>query len=268
MNTRQKNGPPQGGDALAGLAARSDIGCVRPSNQDAYTAERAPAAQIASHGHLLIVADGMGGHAGGEIASRLAVDTFREKYFRAQLASGDDPAPVLRAALYEANNRIVQRGEEHPELRGMGTTCTAAVIRGDHLWIAHVGDSRLYRFRSAALELLTVDHNLAASLLSEGKINAAEAETHRGRHILTRALGVRTRVEPDVTAAPLRIEAGDRLLLCTDGLNRGVSDQQLVEVLAEEEEAGAAVERLVEMAKAAGGPDNITLVLADFAAAG
>jgi len=267
MNSKRNTNPPDGGIVLAGLAAQTSRGRVRPNNQDFFHAERSPAEREVSHGHLLIVADGMGGHAAGEVASRLAVEVFREKYFRAKLTPHDNPVPVLRAALYEANRLILRRGEEDDQLRGMGTTCSAVVIRGGRFWIAHVGDSRVYRFRSGRLEQLTQDHNLAATLLAEGKIDGAEAATHRGRHILTRALGVRTSVEPDITASPLEIQPADRILLCTDGLNRGASDEQLGDLLAEEDVA-AVVERMVDVANQAGGPDNITAVLAAFGVAG
>ena len=266
MDSTNGQDSPETARGTPRFAARTDQGLVRPSNQDTWHAAPAPAGKSASHGHLFIVADGMGGHAAGEVASRVAVETVREGYYQAALAPGDDPARVLRAVLEEANRKIQSEGLENRARRGMGTTCTVALIRGTRLWLAHVGDSRAYLFRRGSLRQLTVDHNLAAELLAEGRISSEEAAAHSGRHVLTRALGVFPKLEPDVSAAALELLPLDRLLLCSDGLTRVVTDEEIADAvgtLALEE----ALARLIEAAKKQGGPDNITIVLVELPAA-
>jgi len=251
--------------AASGLrvAARTDRGLWRPSNQDSFFADPSPAGKEESHGRLFLVADGMGGHAAGEVASRLAVESFGRAYYEADVTARGDPAPVLAAALSAANRVIHEEGARDHRRSGMGTTCTAALIRGDRLWLAHVGDSRAYLFHAGALRQLTQDHNLAGMLLSEGRIDAREAAGHEGRHLLTRALGIRPEVEGDV-AGPFELAPGDRVLLCSDGLNRVVPDDQLAGLLANEP-LQAAVDELIGRSITAGGPDNITVVLVEVA---
>ncbi|MFH1145320.1 MAG: Stp1/IreP family PP2C-type Ser/Thr phosphatase [Candidatus Eisenbacteria bacterium] len=249
------------------FAARTDRGRKRPTNQDSHYAAYAPPEKAETHGHLFIVADGMGGHAAGEVASRLATDVVRAEYYHAELSPGEDPAPALRAALEAANGRILQEGERDPRRRGMGTTCTAVVVRGPRAWFAHAGDSRAYLCRGRMLRQITNDHNLAGALVAEGKLTLQEATQHEGSHILTRALGVREAVEIDVNRTSLELAPGDLLLLCSDGLIRVLADADL-EVILGAADIEAAADELIRSANERGGPDNITVVLVRIGSAG
>jgi protein phosphatase len=225
-------------------AAATDIGRVREGNEDSYLTEEP----------LFAVADGMGGHRGGEVASQLAVETL-ERMFKE--GSGDLPDQVQ-----EANRVIFERSVLDRKVAGMGTTLTAALVEGDRVRLAHVGDSRAYLLRDGELRLLTEDHTLVHRMVSEGEISEEEAETHPQRSVLTRALGVDTVV--DVDDDMLKVRPGDRLLLCTDGLTSMVPEDQIGEVLRTVRDPQEAAKRLVRMANEAGGVDNTTVVILDF----
>jgi protein phosphatase len=229
----------------------TDTGNVRESNQD----------QLLTAGDLVAVADGMGGHRAGEVASRLAVDTL-------QAAFDDDPtADGLVAAVLAANQAVWERSEAEPELRGMGTTIAAVALVADGgakaLAIVNVGDSRAYLLEQGGLRRLTSDHSLVAELVRAGEITEDEARIHPHRNVLTRALGVAAEIEPYVgRAAPVR---GDRLLLCSDGLFNELDEAQIAAVLAEVADPTDAATRLVDEAKLHGGNDNITALVLDIA---
>ena len=225
-------------------AAATDVGLVREGNEDSYLTE----------GPLFAVADGMGGHRGGEVASQLAVETL-EKLFKE--GAGDLPDQVQ-----EANRVVFERSVLDRKVAGMGTTLTAALVEGDRVRLAHVGDSRAYLLRDGTLRLLTEDHTLVHRMVSEGEISKEEAETHPQRSVLTRALGVDTVV--DVDDDSLQVRPGDRLLLCTDGLTSMVSEDEIEEVLRTVPDPREAAQRLVRMANEAGGVDNTTVVILDF----
>lgn len=229
-------------------AARSDVGRVRQGNEDSYLV-REP---------LFAVADGMGGHLGGEIASATAVETITR-------AAGDE-APHdtsrLAALVREANAAVWEKAQGDPELRGMGTTCTLALFEGEQLHLAHVGDSRAYLLRGRDLTQVTEDHTLVNRMVREGRLNPDEAERHPQRSIITRALGVDAEVDVDELSLP--VEEGDRLLLCSDGLTSMIERAALHETLASEDGPESVVDRLVELANQAGGEDNITVVLIDL----
>jgi PPM family protein phosphatase len=225
-------------------AAATDIGRVREGNEDSYLTEEP----------LFAVADGMGGHRGGEVASQLAVETL-EKMFKE--GAGDLPDQVQ-----EANRVVFERSILDRKVAGMGTTLTAALVEGDRVRLAHVGDSRAYLLRDGELRLLTEDHTLVNRMVSEGEISKEEAETHPQRSVLTRALGVDTVV--DVDDDTFQVRPGDRLLLCTDGLTSMVSEDQIGEVLRTVRDPQEAAKRLVRMANEAGGVDNTTVVILDF----
>jgi len=225
-------------------AAATDVGLVREGNEDSYLTE----------GPLFAVADGMGGHRGGEVASQLAVETL-EKLFKE--GAGDLPDQVQ-----EANRVVFERSVLDRKVAGMGTTLTAALVEGDRVRLAHVGDSRAYLLRDGTLRLLTEDHTLVHRMVSEGEISKEEAETHPQRSVLTRALGVDTVV--DVDDDSLQVRPGDRLLLCTDGLTSMVSEDEIEEVLRTVPDPQEAAQRLVRMANEAGGVDNTTVVILDF----
>jgi protein phosphatase len=225
-------------------AAATDIGLVREGNEDSYLTEEP----------LFAVADGMGGHRGGEVASQLAVETL-EKLFRQ--GAGELPDQVQ-----EANRVVFERSSLDRKVAGMGTTLTAALVEDDRVRLAHVGDSRAYLLRDGELGLLTEDHTLVHRMVSEGEISKEEAQTHPQRSVLTRAIGVDTVV--DVDDETLQVRPGDRLLLCTDGLTSMVSEDQIEEALRSVPDVQEAAKRLVQMANEAGGMDNTTVLVLDF----
>ena len=227
----------------------TDTGRVRSGNEDAFLA--------APDRALFAVADGMGGHAGGEVASRMAVETVDEAL---RLAEGSAPRErVLREALERANRAILERAAGDATLSGMGTTLTVVEIGAEGALIAHVGDSRAYRVREGRLELLTVDHTVVQGYVELGQISPAQARTHRYRHILTRALGTDEALEVDVLRVPIR--PGDLLLLCSDGLTTMVEDGDLEGILTQRRPLDELARQLVDAANRRGGEDNVTVVL-------
>ncbi len=238
------------------LANLTDVGCQRENNEDYYCYwEPEGEQEFVQKGRLAIIADGMGGNEGGEVASRLAVEIVRQTYLN---SSEDDPQAALLAGFQAAHEAIQQTARDTPRLEGMGTTCTAIVLAGDRLHFAHVGDSRLYLLRNSSISCVTKDHSYVDQLVESGIISPKEARNHPQRHILTAALGVAGEVRVEVPEEPLLLERGDVLLLCTDGLYGVVSDEELLEVLSSHAPAEACRE-LVRIAKAHGGPDNITV---------
>ena len=230
--------------------AATDPGMVRPGNEDAFLVSPP----------LYVVADGMGGHRAGEVAARLAVTTLSTRTPDIA-ARGQD---ALLEALHEANGIILRSSNEDERLRGMATTCTAALVRGRVARIAHVGDSRAYLFHEGRLSQLTDDHSVVAQLVREGYLTPEEAAVHPRRNVIMRALGSIDDVEIDASEAIL--DAGDRLVLCSDGLTNCLDDPTIARVLGDGRDAQSAAERLVERANAAGGPDNITVVVIDVRA--
>jgi protein phosphatase len=226
-------------------AAATDIGQVREGNEDAYLLLDP----------LFAVADGMGGHRGGEVASSLALETVRGLF--------EEGEGSLTEQVERANRAVFERSQTDRAVAGMGTTLTAALVQGDRARLAHVGDSRAYLLRDGELHLLTEDHTLVHRMVQEGEITPDEAETHPHRSILTRALGVDDALDVDEGMVALR--GGDRLLLCTDGLTAMVRDGEIRAILAETPDAREAADRLVRAANDAGGIDNITVVILDVA---
>ncbi len=238
------------------LAGATDVGCQRENNEDRYSYwEPANDGQFLQKGRLIIVADGMGGYEGGQEASRIAAEEVQEMYSAAP--DGDVPATLGRA-FQAAHEQIKRYAAAHPNLEGMGTTCTAAVLQGPDLYYAHVGDSRLYLVREGKIRRLTRDDSYVAKLVEQGVLNPKDAEMHPQRHILTAALGAGEDVLPEVSADPIPLGAGDVLVLCTDGLWGLVSDEEIQEVV-EQELPEEACRRLIEIARQRGGPDNITV---------
>jgi PPM family protein phosphatase len=227
----------------------TDVGLVRTSNQDLAL----------ETGTLFAVADGMGGHAGGEVASRLAIDSLQASFSRHPTGSG------LAEAVTAANDVVWQHSIDNAELRGMGTTLTAVAQVDedgrDVLALVNVGDSRVYRFHQGELTQVTKDHSLAEEMVLSGELTPAEAMVHPHRHILTRALGVSPDVDVDLWR--IRPERGDRFLLCSDGLTNELGDNQIVEILSTVHDPQEAADLLVEAARGHGGSDNITAVVVD-----
>lgn len=231
-------------------AARSDLGLLRDGNEDSgYTGPR-----------LLVVADGMGGHVAGEVASAVAATTLSE--LESSPDVGSDPLAELADAIDLANEHLRQLVAGDPALRGMGTTLTALLYDGVRLGLAHVGDSRGYLLRDGVLQQITRDHSFVQSLIDEGRISKAQAETHPQRSLITQALDGREDVEPDLSLREARL--GDRYLLCSDGLSDVVREETMRDVLNDSPDRDAACEALIDLALRAGGPDNITCIVADL----
>jgi protein phosphatase len=232
-------------------ASQSDVGRTRHENQDSHGEFQSRAGE-----RLLVVADGMGGHVGGATASRICVEALGA----ALVDSDDAPDERLRRGLILANTRIREAAELRPELSGMGTTAVALLFGADgRAWLGWVGDSRAYRSRAGELELLSTDHSVVAEWVRAGILRPDEAENHPRRNELLRALGASEDVEPEVTE--LELHAGDRFLLCTDGLSAVVPSGEIAPVVGLEEPE-LAVKKLVAMANERGGPDNVTVVVA------
>lgn len=238
------------------VSGQSDIGCQRENNEDAFgywEAEDTP--EFARKGRLAVIADGMGGYEGGQEASQLAVDTVISRY---RDGNGTDPQAALVQAVQIAHERVRQYGFAHPHLRGMGTTCTAIVLVGDHLHYVHVGDTRLYRIRNEKITQVTRDHSYVGRLLESGVISREEAEKHPQRNILTAALGTSADLIVDSPGQPEKLQSGDVLVMCSDGLWGQVQDAEILRA-AEANPTDAACRELIELARARGGPDNITV---------
>ncbi|MGA8732580.1 MAG: Stp1/IreP family PP2C-type Ser/Thr phosphatase [Terriglobales bacterium] len=234
----------------------SDIGCQRENNEDqlAYW-EPATDEEFARKGRLAIVADGMGGHEGGQEASRIAVDSIREVFAETPEA---DVQALLLTGFQIAHERILEYAGAHPELQGMGTTATAIVLLDNQLYYAHVGDSRLYLVRGATISRLTHDHSYVGRLVQTGVISAEEAETHPQRHILTAALGAGSEISPETPQHPIALQKGDALVLCTDGLWSLLSEHEIHGITTSNDPA-VACRALIKLARDRGGPDNITV---------
>jgi serine/threonine protein phosphatase PrpC len=231
----------------------------RPLNEDAWSmAQGADHAHLwAERGRLYAVADGMGGHAAGEVASKLAIETLGREYY-----AGDDlslpPTLRLQRAILAANQEVYEQSALQESQAGMGTTIVAAVVREDWLTIANVGDSRAYLVRGGEAQQLTRDHSWVAEQVASGTLSQEEAENHAYRHVVTRCLGHRPNVQVDLFEHAL--EPGDAILLCSDGLNNQVSDADIAHILSEHPPAEAA-NRLVTLAYESGGADNITAIV-------
>lgn len=239
------------------VAIRSDRGCVRTHNEDqGRSVHPGNPDTLRAKGLLVLVADGMGGHAAGEVASATAADVIAQVYY----ASPDTPPNALHEAFVEAN-RVIYTGAQAQEGReGMGTTCTALVVRGNEAWAAHVGDSRLYRSRADHIERLTEDHSVVSEMVRDGLITEEEARTHDQRNVITRALGIRADVEPTVRETPLPLQDGDVFLLSSDGLYDLVGEDEIGALL-QQDDIHAAASGLVTLANERGGHDNITVGL-------
>ena len=232
----------------------TDVGRVRSMNQDRYSNYFHPRFS------LLLLADGMGGHNAGEVAAAMAIDACREYFMKDKERS--DYEALLTEAVEAANLAVYEKGESISEYRRMGTTICAAVIADRQLTIAHVGDSRIYLFRDGKLLQLTQDHSLVADMVRQGLLTPEQALVHPDRNTLTRAVGTNETIAVDTRT--LSLSAGDRLLLCSDGLTKMMDTEAIEAILAAEPVAREAAEMLVKQANHNGGADNITLTLYDI----
>lgn len=237
----------------------SDVGCCRASNQDsgAYMKPNDPGVQ-ARKGVLVVVADGVGGNRGGEVASKMGVDVVSRVYY----GEGSDPGSALQKAFMRANAEIYARAQGDPALQGMGTTCVALALRGDRAWYVHVGDSRLYLVRNGTTYLMTQDDSAVMEMVRGGMLTLEEARRHSDKNVILRALGTRPDVAVNGWDEPLPVKEGDRFLLCTDGLYDLVDDDE-IRGAAESGDIQRGCETLVEIAKSRGGFDNITAGLVE-----
>lgn len=245
------------GRLVVQAAMKTDVGLVRSENQDfgTYTTAQEEAVSQAG-GRLLIVADGMGGHRGGATASRLATETVKAQYLGSET---EDVTTALRDAVMRANARVFAEAQSNVELRGMGTTTSALVIRHNHAWYAHVGDSRIYMIREKKIQQLTEDHSLVATMVREGLLTSEEAENHPRRNVLQRSLGVGEDVEIDIRG-PIEVQEGDVFVLCSDGLHGLVKEDEIREIAAFP--ISQAAEEYVKRALDRGAPDNVTVIVA------
>lgn len=236
-------------------AARSDVGLVRSNNQDSGYAGT----------NLLVLADGMGGPAGGDIASSVALAHLVP--LDTDTHTADSMLALLRDALMDAHDELSERSRRDPDLEGLGTTCIAIMRSGNKLAMVHIGDSRAYVLRGAALTQVTTDHSFVQYLVETGQITLEEAEHHPNRNVVLRILGdSQADVTPDETMREAVL--GDRWLLCSDGLSGVVSPETIGSVLAEIKDPGECAEELIRLALRAGGPDNVTCVVADIVNSG
>lgn len=237
---------------------KTHIGQVRDKNEDCYII------RYRDGKGFLAVADGMGGHRAGEVASAMAINLlylYLEDVLNTPIANNSmDWSPFLREGVEKCNNSIYKAALQVPEYSGMGTTLTAALVLGNRLYYAHVGDSRFYLYRQNTLQLMTRDHSLIQDLLEEGLVSPQEALNHPRRHILTQAVG--TEKEVDVDTRGLELLPGDLCLLCTDGLSNSVADSELEQILKKHNSPAAQGQALLDLANGRGGEDNVTIVLA------
>jgi len=240
------------------VRAATDVGRLRGHNEDSHGIwiPEDPADRT-RRGVLLVVADGMGGAQGGQVASRLAVESLIRAY---QTAQGTELLEDLRAAVEEANRAVNEKGAFDPALTGMGTTCTALVVRDHEAFIAHVGDSRAYLVRDGRIHQLTRDHSVVAQLVDQHQLTPELASVDPRRNLVTRSVGVKAQVEVDAERVEGALQPGDTFLLCSDGLHGQVNDEELAR-LASGPDVERACRDLIALANGRGGPDNITVLL-------
>jgi serine/threonine protein phosphatase PrpC len=228
------------------IGAKTDRGKVREQNEDAY----------GYRDGLFVVADGMGGHQAGEVASAITVETVLATEL------GQDIITQLRQTVLAAHAAILERAAANPDLVGMGTTVAVLVIDSAKAYYTHIGDSRIYLWRDAELRQLTNDHSLVAELVRTGELTKGEARVHPKRSILTQALGGER--APDLQVQSLPLQSGDKFLLCTDGLTGTLEEAEIQAILSRPEAPAQLVEKLIAAANDNGGPDNISTIIVEF----
>jgi PPM family protein phosphatase len=255
------------------IFARTEVGCARERNEDAFTVLDLASGDggLRSHqrvrelqppGTLVAVCDGMGGAAAGDVASRMAIEALQRVARSRPIGQPADAEQMLLAGVGEANRSIGEFTRRHPDKRGMGTTLTAAVAMGTELVVVQVGDSRAYLRRGRMLQQLTMDQNVVGQMVAAGKLRPEDARNFKQRNVLLEAVGVQERVGPDVVRAMVR--AGDVLLLCTDGLCGPLTDRQILDHMLRHDDPVRCCRALTEAACAAGGPDNVTAAIVRF----
>ena len=240
------------------IAAKTDVGLVRSSNQDGFQAGLLNDGTVA----WAVVCDGMGGASGGNIASQTALESMVEDIqnnFRTDM-SANSLMLLLKTAVFNANTKVYEKAKGNPALSGMGTTVVAAILRDESLYLAHVGDSRAYLINSDKIRQVTKDHSVVQNMIEQGRLSEKQARSHPDKNIITRALGVEDKVDVDYTE--LDLEPGDRLLLCTDGLTNMVEDKEIFSLF-RKHTGDSLAEELIGQANLNGGNDNSTVVIID-----
>ena len=255
------------------VCGASDRGLAREQNEDTFVIADLRSGEITSpcvrtdvdvsqDGLLMLVCDGMGGAAAGEVAARVAAESIKRQLVGDGERVAAHPTQSLQEAVADANRAVRAEVAAHPEKKGMGTTCTAAVVLRQSLVVANVGDSRAYLLRDGLLHPLTRDQSVVSKLLESGALRPEQAEHHPLRHVLLQAVGTSAQIAPAMTEIDLR--KGDRILICSDGLHGCVSNQNIEAVLRDTQDVAEATRKLVQLALDAGGPDNVTVLVADW----
>ena len=237
----------------------TDPGCARAQNQDAFQIEKLDRSTI-----LCVVCDGMGGAKSGNVASSLALDVFVQEVKRTWVSGMDAEKSdqMLKNAVKLANFTVYDQARQFEEFSGMGTTLVAALIHGKYATVVNIGDSRAYSIKSDGVRQLTVDHSLVQMMVARGELTPEQARTYPGKNLITRAIGTEAVVECDVYHR--KLESGECLLLCTDGLSNLVDEQEMLFEIVHGANRQSGCERLLEIAKNRGAPDNVTCVLAQI----
>lgn len=254
------------------ICGATDVGSRRKENQDTYVIADLRSGDLSNpcsrteiplskQGILLVVCDGMGGAAAGDLAARIAAEAIKQQLVGAGAAVTESPGESLKSAVAGANGAVLAEAKAHPATRGMGTTCTAAIVLPDQLIVAQVGDSRAYLLRDGLLQRLTRDQTVVDQLVSSGALRPEDVSTFPYRHVLNQAIGTKSTIEP--VTSEVRLRHGDRILLCSDGLHGPVADHEIARILGGSAHIDRVVRELIQAALAAGGPDNVTVVVAD-----
>ena len=254
------------------ICGATDVGARRAENQDTYVIADLRSGDLSNpcnrteiplskQGILLLVCDGMGGAAAGDLAARIAAEAIKQQLVGAGSAVTESPAESLKSAVSGANGAVFAEAKAHPATRGMGTTCTAAIVLPDRLIVAQVGDSRAYLLRDGHLRLLTRDQTMADQLVEAGALRPEDVSHYPYRHVLLQAVGTQSTIRP--TQSEVRLRRGDRILLCSDGLHGPVPDHEIAEILGAAADISDVARELIQAALAAGGPDNVTVIVAD-----
>jgi len=253
------------------VCGATNVGVLRADNQDEFVIADLRSGDLSnpcsrteiplSHqGILLLVCDGMGGAAAGDLAARIAADAVKQQLVGAGQAVVEHPNESLKSAVSGANGAVLAEAKAHPAVRGMGTTCTAAIVLPDRMSVAQVGDSRAYLLRDGRLQRMTRDQTMAEELVDAGALRPDQVSTYRYRHVLVQAVGTKSIIEPVTSEA--RLQRGDRILLCSDGLHGPVPDHEISRILGAPADINRVTHELIKAALAAGGPDNVTVVVA------
>jgi serine/threonine protein phosphatase PrpC len=236
----------------------SDPGRVRPLNEDSASVVIPEDVNVLDRkGILMVVADGMGGYEGGELASRMTVDCVCRSYYHADA----DPQTALTGALDEANREVLHYAKLNPRLTGMGTTCTAIAVVNGGAWLAHIGDTRLYLIRDRTAYRMTQDHSATMDLVKKGLLTLSEADHHAGRNVILRAVGTREHVEATTWNKPFSVLPGDRLLICSDGFYETMADEEIACICSTPTGSAQTCEALLKLALERDGSDNLTVAL-------